>query len=118
MNFNLNVLIRLMLLNNLPEQGNLEKMLNKRNVRNKISFSSEELDKLNLKTNENGIIWNPIDDMSVEFTDTEIRFINDIIVDIDNKGLINEGLLDFIFAVRSRLENIDKETENKENNND
>lgn len=114
MNFNLNVLVRLMLLNNLPEQGNLEKMLNKRNVRNKISFSSEELDKLNLKTNENGIIWNPIDDVSVEFTDTEIRFINDIIVDIDNKGLISEGLLDFIFAVRSRLENIDNETENND----
>lgn len=56
MNFNLNVLVRLMLLNNLPEQGNLEKIINKRNIRNKITFSSEEMDKLNLKTNEHGII--------------------------------------------------------------
>ena len=71
MNFNLNVLVRLILLNNLPEQGNLEKVLNKRNVRNKISFSSEELDKLKLKTNDQGIVWNPIDDVTVEFTDSQ-----------------------------------------------
>ena len=53
---NLSVLVRLMLLNNLPEQGNLEKIINKRNVRNKIIFSSDEMDKLNLKTNENGVV--------------------------------------------------------------
>lgn len=56
MNVNLSVLVRLMLLNNLPEQGNLEKIINKRNVRNKIIFSSDEMDKLNLKTNENGVV--------------------------------------------------------------
>lgn len=106
MNVNLNVLVRLMLLNNLPEQGNLEKIINKRNVRNKITFSSDEMDKLNLKTNENGVVWNPIDDISVEFTDTEVKFLNDVITDIDSKGLISEGLLDFIFAIKSRCDEI------------
>ena len=117
MNFNLNVLVRLILLNNLPEQGNLEKVLNKRNVRNKISFSSEELDKLNLKTNDQGIVWNPIDDVTVEFTDTEVRFINDVISDIDSKGLISEGLLDFIFAIKSRNDEITNESDNVEHAN-
>lgn len=117
MNFNLNVLVRLILLNNLPEQGNLEKVLNKRNVRNKISFSSEELDKLNLKTNDQGIVWNPIDDVTVEFTDTEVRFINDVISDIDSKGLISEGLLDFIFAIKSRIDEITNESDNAEHAN-
>lgn len=117
MNFNLNVLVRLILLNNLPEQGNLEKVLNKRNVRNKISFSSEELDKLNLKTNDQGIVWNPIDDVTVEFTDTEVRFINDVISDIDSKGLISEGLLDFIFAIKSRIDDITNESDNAEHAN-
>lgn len=117
MNFNLNVLVRLILLNNLPEQGNLEKVLNKRNVRNKISFSSEELDKLKLKTNDQGIVWNPIDDVTVEFTDTEVRFINDVISDIDSKGLISEGLLDFIFAIKSRIDEITNESDNAEHAN-
>ena len=117
MNFNLNVLVRLILLNNLPEQGNLEKVLNKKNVRNKISFSSEELDKLNLKTNDQGIVWNPIDDVTVEFTDTEVRFINDVISDIDSKGLISEGLLDFIFAIKSRIDEITNESDNAEHAN-
>ena len=106
MNFNLNVLVRLMLLNNLPEQGNLEKIINKRNIRNKITFSSEEMDKLNLKTSEHGIVWTPIDDITVEFTDTEVKFLNDVVTDIDNKGLISEGLLDFIFAIKSRYDDI------------
>lgn len=117
MNFNLNVLVRLMLLNNLPEQGNLEKMLNKRNVRNKISFSSEEIDKLNLKTNDQGVMWNPIDDVNVEFTDTEVKFINEIITDIDSKGLISEGLLDFIFEIKKRCDEIPNESNDDKSNN-
>lgn len=56
MNFKMNVLVRLMLLNNLPENGTLEEMLNKRNLRNKISFNSEELDKLDLKTKDQGVV--------------------------------------------------------------
>lgn len=105
MNFNFNVLIRLMLLNNLPEQGSLERMMNKRNVRNKISFSSEELDKLNLQTNESGITWNNIDDISVELTNTEIKFINDIISEISDKNLISEGMLDFVLEIKNYYDN-------------
>ena len=103
MNFKLNVLIRLMLLNNLPEQGSIEKMMNKRNIRNKISFSSEELDNLNLKTNDHGITWNPIDDVEVEFTNTEISFIWETIESLSEKGLISEGVLDFVFAIKDSL---------------
>lgn len=92
-----------MLLNNLPEQGSIEKMINKRNIRNKISFSSEELDKLELKTNEQGIAWKPIDDIEVEFTNTEIKFVYEVIESISEKGLISEGILDFIFELKSNL---------------
>lgn len=106
MNFNLNVLVRLMLLNNLPEQGSLEKMLNKRNIRNKISFTSDEMDKLNLKTGDQGIMWNPIDDVTVEFTDTEVKFIYDIINDMSEKNLISEGMLDFILIIKDQYDAI------------
>lgn len=89
-----------MLLNNLPEQGNIEKMINKRNVRNKITFSSEEMDKLNLKSTDQGITWTPIDDIEVDFTDTEIKFINDMISTMDENNLISENMLDFVLEVR------------------
>jgi hypothetical protein len=95
----LNVLTRLVLLNNLPEQGNMEAMINKRNVRNKIIFNSEELDKLKLETTDNGVRWVPIDPVDVNFTDTEIMFIKNIIDDLDSKNLISEDLVDFIIEI-------------------
>lgn len=90
-----------MLLNNLPEQGNIEKMINKRNIRNKITFSSEEMDKLNLKSTDQGITWTPIDEIDVEFTNTEIEFLNDMINTMSENNLISENMLDFILEIQS-----------------
>lgn len=95
----LNVLTRLMLLNNLPEQGSLEKMINRRNIKDKIIFSSEEFDKLELKTSDVGVTWKPIDDIEVEFTNTEILFIKDILDKMSDDGLISEGIIDFALAI-------------------
>ena len=103
MNFKLNVITRLLLFNNMPENGSIEEMINKRNVRDKITFSSEELDKLQLKTNENGITFQPIDDLEVEFTNTEIKFLNDVMEKISEKGLFVEASLDFVLYLREEL---------------
>lgn len=103
MNFKLNVITRLLLFNNMPENGSIEEMINKRNVRDKITFSSEELDKLQLKTNENGITFQPIDDLEVEFTNTEIKFLNDVMEKISEKGLFVEASLDFVLDLREAL---------------
>ena len=100
MKMNLNVISRLIILNNLPEQGSFEKIANKRNVRNKISFSSDELDKMKLETHDDGIRWNPIDDVEVEFTDTEMKFLNDIVTDLDNKEMISESFFDTAMAIK------------------
>ena len=53
--FKLNVATRLVLLMNLPEQGSVIEMISKRNIRNKIDFSSKELEDDNIR-NENGKI--------------------------------------------------------------
>lgn len=53
--FNLNVATRLMLLMNLPEQGSVIEMISKRNIRKKIDFSSEELEDLNIKNEDDRI---------------------------------------------------------------
>lgn len=103
MNFKLNVITRLLLFNNMPENGSIEEMINKRNVRDKITFSSDELDKLQLKTNENGITFQPIDDLEVEFTNTEIKFLNDVMEKISEKGLFVEASLDFVLDLREAL---------------
>lgn len=103
MNFKLNVITRLLLFNNMPENGSIEEMINKRNVRDKITFSSEELDKLQLKTNENGITFQPIDDLEVEFTNTEVKFLNDVMEKISEKGLFVEASLDFVLDLREAL---------------
>ena len=103
MNFKLNVITRLLLFNNMPENGTIEKIINKRNVREKITFSSDELDKLQLKTDENGITFKPIDDIEVEFTNTEIKFLNDVMESISEKGLFVEASLDFVLSLRDAL---------------
>ena len=103
MNFKLNVITRLLLFNNMPENGSIEEIINKRNVRDKITFSSDELDKLQLKTNENGITFQPIDDLEVEFTNTEIKFLNDVMEKISEKGLFVEASLDFVLDLREAL---------------
>lgn len=106
MKFNLNVIVRLMLLNNLPEQGNLETMLKKRTIKNKVIFNSEEMDKMNLKTNEYGITWSPIDDIEVEFTNTEIKFIYDVINSMSEKNLIRDDMIDFILIIKDQYDAI------------
>ena len=111
MEFKLNVLTRLMLLNNLPEQGSMDKIINKRNVRNKISFSSEEAVAMNLKTSEAGITWNPIDDLVADFTATEIKFLDDVMTEISNKDMMNEGLLDFALEIKDNLPKEEDKTE-------
>lgn len=103
----LNVITRLSLLSNLPEQGSLEQMLNKRNVRNKITFSSEELEKMNLETSEQGIKWLPIDDIDVDFTNTELKYLKGVIGTLSEKGLINEGIVDFAIEVTDIVGNME-----------
>lgn len=43
---------RIIILTNLPEQGSVVEMVAKRNIRKKVDFTSDELDKLNFKTND------------------------------------------------------------------
>ena len=95
--FNLNVATRLMLLMNLPEQGSVIEMISKRNIRKKIDFSSEELEDLNIKSEDGRITWSseaPL--IEVEFTDNEINLLKSLIDKLDKSGLITDNILDFI----------------------
>lgn len=95
--FKLNVAVRLILLMHLPEQGSVLEMISKRNIRNKIDFSSKELEDNNIK-NENGrITWSMYaPEIEVEFTEGEIKFLKTIIDKLDKSGLITDNILDFV----------------------
>lgn len=101
--FKLNVATRLILLMNLPEQGSVIEMISKRNIRNKIDFSSKELEEDNIH-NENGkIVWSVnAPSIDVEFTDSEIKFLKAIIDKLDKSGLITDNILDFVEEILSK----------------
>lgn len=98
--FQLNVATRLMLLMNMPEQGSVVDMINKRNVKSKIDFSSEEMNQLKMRNEDGKIIWeNEIEAKSVEFIDSEIEFLKSIIKKLDETGQITDNILDFVTAI-------------------
>lgn len=53
----LNITERVLLLGTMPREGNIVDMNNSQNVRNVASFSTEELDKLQMVQNEAGMQW-------------------------------------------------------------
>lgn len=95
--FYLNVATRLIILSNLPEKDNIINMITSRNIRNKINFSSEEIEKLKLKNDNNRITWLPENKLfEVEFSETEINLLKDIINKLDTNKNITDNLIDFI----------------------
>lgn len=95
--FYLNVATRLIILSNLPEKDNIINMITSRNIRNKINFSSEEIEKLKLKNDNNRITWLPENKLfEVEFSETEINLLKDIINKLDTSKNITDNLIDFI----------------------
>lgn len=99
----MNIESRLVILANLPQQGSLLEMMTARNIRRKIEFSSEEMNKLNLKEINGRISWNSSSSelLNVDFTDQEKEFLKSIIKIMDSKHIIIDGLLDFIQEIQS-----------------
>lgn len=92
----LNIATRLILLVNLPEQGSVVDMISKRNVRRKIDFSSEEMESAKINIREDKVTWDPnAVSIEVEFTESEINFLKDIIDKLDKAGNITDNILDF-----------------------
>lgn len=92
----LNIATRLILLVNLPEQGSVVDMISKRNVRRKIDFSSEEMESAKINITEDKVTWDPnAMSIEVEFTESEVNFLKDIIDKLDKAGNVTDNILDF-----------------------
>lgn len=94
-NLKLNVMSRIIILTNLPEQGSVVEMVAKRNIRKKVDFTSDELDKLNFKTNDDKLTWDTDFDVEIEFADSEIDLLKNIVNRLSESGLITDQILDF-----------------------
>ena len=94
-NLKLNVMSRIIILTNLPEQGSVVEMVAKRNIRKKVDFTSDELDKLNFKTNDDKMTWDTDFDVEIEFADSEIDLLKNIVNRLSESGLITDQNLDF-----------------------
>lgn len=86
---------RIIILTNLPEQGSVVEMVAKRNIRKKVDFTSDELDKLNFKTNDDKMTWDTNFDVEIEFADSEIDLLKNIVNRLSESGLITDQILDF-----------------------
>lgn len=92
----LNIATRLILLVNLPEQGSVVDMISKRNVRRKIDFSSEEMESAKINITEDKVTWDPnAVSIEVEFTESEVSFLKNIIDKLDKAGNITDNILEF-----------------------
>lgn len=95
--FNLNVATRITLLMNLPEQGSVIDMISQRNIRKKIDFSSEEFEKCQIQSKDGRVVWSPdASNIEVEFTESEIAFLKNLVDKLDKSGLITDNILDFV----------------------
>lgn len=98
----MNVATRLAILTNLPEQGSVLEMISSRNIRKKIDFSSEEITALNLKEADGKISWTPnVEDIEVEFNDSETEFLRTVINIMDQKHVITDNILDFVELIQN-----------------
>lgn len=102
-NIKLNIATRLVLLMNLPEQGSVTDMILKRNIRNKIDFTSQEIEDYQIKNINNKISWlNNAPEISIEFTTSEIEFLKKIVIKLDNSKQITDNILDFVEIILNK----------------
>lgn len=95
----LNVMSRLIILNNLPEQGSVVEMVAKRNIIKKVDFTSEELDQLKFETSNDRLIWQGNIVVEIEFSDSEISLLKTVVDKLDASGSITDATLDFAETV-------------------
>ena len=88
-------------------EGKYEQLKAKKSIVEKVTFSSEELQEIEFKTEPQGsnlvYKWNPEKEVlkEIEFIELETNLIKEILVKLDSEGKLNEQLFDIyeLFAV-------------------
>ena len=92
-----------MMLELLPEKGALLTMTNKRNIIKKIDFSSEEMEKFEIKQNkDNGTItWrNEIEPFDIDFNSEELNLLKEQVEQLDKANEISDRNFDLCIKIK------------------
>ena len=81
-----------------PEQGSFADLLHAKNIMKKVEISSEEADRLHLRTENGNITWRKDADtpISVTFTPVELEVIRTQIDKLDKEQRIHISMFDII----------------------
>jgi hypothetical protein len=91
----LNILQRILIFSILPKEGTLLTMKTLKSLRNKITFSEDDVKEYNIRITDNQYQWDPGKGEDVEFdlTEGEVKFISDGLKELDSQGKITEQYL-------------------------
>jgi hypothetical protein len=91
----LNILQRILIFSILPNEGTLLTMKTLRGLKNKITFSEQEVNGYNLRIDQGKYTWDSTKDSDIEFevTDGEKILIVDGLKELDKQGKITEQYL-------------------------
>lgn len=82
---------RIVLMNILPTEWTLTDMIIIKELKEKLNFSQEEIEKREIKTNENwSISWKEWEDKTINFSEIEKIIINKTLKDLDVKWKVTE----------------------------
>lgn len=98
----LSVKDRLTLSGLLPLEGNIINLTLCRDIRTKIELGQAEIDKINLKTEGQGLVWDvdKAKEKTIEFTGAEIEFLKTRINELDKQKKIKSNMLSLCLMIR------------------
>jgi hypothetical protein len=91
----------------LPEKANLETMARAKDIKEKLTFSTEQIDEIGLETLENGTLkWNDTEDKKVydiDFKPKELVMLDSQVTELDSKKEITATLLEVCQKIKESV---------------
>lgn len=83
-----------------PEFGNIEEQTIVKSIQNKMSFTKEEAEEIDLKQENDIFSWNKAIVKDIDFNDQEIEFLKKQIDRLDKEKKINQTLVNLCLKLK------------------
>ena len=93
---------RFQFINLFPEKSSILVQLTVRDIKNKIKLSDKEKLAINFKLKEKVATWDAkkADELEINFTDTEKKFLKDRVKQLDKENKITQALLSLCLKIK------------------